>query len=258
MKNHTDAYDRLRRQADEMFGFVVAVCYAMPLLKKEIKTIQRAKIAGFLHRPDYFKHDKSLPDEIQKKGLATYKSKLSAYMLLSSFSYFEDYVTSAISEIINLHGGEAKFMELAKRRVEKFMSTQTAEIKKHKMKLQEPIKRSKAEKYKKHSAELSKLGYRFPSELLSCYGLQLIIEKTKHLKANEIPEILRKGLNMKLDESATRTFHAIRDMRNRLAHGEKVNLSLKRVMDMNSNLRELAKNIDQHLIENFYVIEEYS
>jgi hypothetical protein len=142
---------------------------------------------------------------------------------------------------MDLHGGEAQFMKLAKRRVEHFMSTQSLEIRRHKMKLQEPIKRSKVEKYTKHSAELSKLGYRFPSELLSCYGLQMIIDKTKHLKANEIPEILCNGLNMKLDDSTKKTFHDIRDMRNKLAHGEKVTLSLKDVIEMNSNLRELAK-----------------
>jgi hypothetical protein len=68
MKNHTDAYDRLRRKAEEMFSFAVTVCYAMPLLRQEIKIIQKGKSATFRHRPDYFKYDKSLPDEIRKRG----------------------------------------------------------------------------------------------------------------------------------------------------------------------------------------------
>lgn len=257
MIGHTNAYDRLRHQMQDLFDFAVVVCYAVPLLKRQIKAIKVGKAALSVLRPDYFTHDKSSLDQVQKRTVG-YKSKLASYILLSSFSFFEEYLNSAMHEMIEFHGGVSEFIMLAEKRARRFILSQSNKTKNHKRKLQEPIKTAKIKKYEKHSKALVNVGYRFPTELLSAYGVRMLVEKTNQMKAYEIPDMLQKGLHIELKNNTIETFHNIRDMRNRIAHGEKVRSSLKKVMGMNTYLRGLAKTIDQHLVEHFFVIEKYA
>ena len=260
MKTHTDSYTRLKQQVIELFDFVLGVGYAMPLLKTRIKEIELGKWQKTPLEPDFLKRDSRSPQEIKQKSIANYKSKLSNYLVLSSFSYFEDYVKSVIDEIIEFHGGKTEFVERAKRRSNGFMLAKSADIETHKRKLQEPIKIEppKTEKYKKHTNALLKLGYRFPSELFSAYGLQVFIRKTKSLKVQEIPELLRDALNVGLDEQLVKDYHSIRDIRNRIAHGERIRLSIRKALEIHNKLHKLAIIIDKHLIEYFYIIEEFT
>lgn len=257
MKTHTDAYYRLKRQIEDAFDFAVIVCYAVPLLKRQIKAIEEGKMAPRPFRPDYFVYDKTSREKMREKT-ANYKSALSSYILLSSFSFFEAYVNSAIKELIDFHGGKTEFIAIAERRARKFMSLTSNEIKNHKRRLQEPIKPSKIEKYEKHTKALKDLGYRFPTELFSAYGVLMLIKKLKRLKSHNIPYLLRDGLHMDLDDKTIKEFHKIRDKRNKIAHGTIIRLSLKEVMGMNRYLNDLAQKIDQHLVKYFLVIEKFA
>jgi hypothetical protein len=255
LKSHTDAYDKLRGQAEDLFNFVVVVCYAMPLLKTKVKEVKASGGKTVLHVPDYFVHDKSDIKRIEKEGIAKYKANLASHLVLSSFSFFEDYVNTAIQEIIDFHGGQEKFLELARKQRETSMIHLTAEIKLHKGKLQEPLKKAKNAQYNKHAEALGKLGYMFPTELLAAYGVQVLIKKVGSMKAHEMPEFLRDCFGLKLDRIDIEQFDRIRDYRNKIAHGTKVKLCIREAIEMNSFLRDLALKIDQHLIEHFYVFE---
>lgn len=257
MIRHTIAYKRLRRQIQDLFDFVVVVCYAVPSLRQQIKAIRGGKASRSLLRPDYFVHDRSSLETVEKRAIS-YKSKLSSYVLISSFSFFEDYVKSVMREMIDFHGGDSDFIALGERRAKTFILSPSKAITGHKRKLQEPIKPAKMEKYEKYSKALVDLGYRFPTELLSAYGVRKLVEKASQLRAFDIPDLLQNGIHVELDDKTIETFHNIREIRNRIAHGEKVRLSLKKVMEMNRFLREFARNIDQHLVEHFFIIEKYA
>jgi len=160
--------------------------------------------------------------------------------------------------LIAFHGGSEKFIELAETRASKFIQSISDETKKHKRKLQEPIKLKNAKKYEKHAEILVNSGYRFPTELLSSYGIRMLIQKTKKMKARDIPELLQNGLHMNLNDEKVTKFIQFKDMRNAIAHGKNVRLSMKQVMDVHKFLHELAISIDKHLIEHFFVIEKYT
>lgn len=257
MKAHTDAYFLFKRQVEDLFHFVVVICYAMPSLKRQIKAIREGKTTPSRLRPDFFITDKRSIEKIQEH-IPGYRSKLSSYAFLSVFSFFEAYVNSAVREIIDFHGGDAEFIALAERRAKQLMSSQTLEIQESKRKLQEPIKPAKSKKYEKYSKRLTKAGYRFPSELLSVYGVRMLTKKTNRLRASEIPILLQDCFQMKLSDNTVETFHSIRQERNKIAHGKKARVSLKKIMEMNNYLHSLAVKIDQHLVEHFLVIEKYA
>ena len=257
MINCTIAYSRLKQQVQDLFDFAVAVCYAIPSLKYQIKNKTKGKTATPIIRPDFFVKDQSTPERIAELA-HNYKAKLSSYILLSSFSFFEDYLIRVLNELVAFHGGSEVFIDLAEQRARKYVISLSPEAQKHKRTLQEPIKPSKIGKYQKNTNELLDLNYRFPTELLSAYGVRMLIQKVKNLKSKDIPELLQKGLHMELTNPRIEKFHAIRDMRNKIAHGEKVNLNLRQVMGMHKYLHELSKSIDKHLIEHFFVIEKFA
>jgi hypothetical protein len=252
----TQAYSRLKHQVQGLFDFSVSVCYAMPVFKKHIKELQKDGATTPFPRPDFFYDNSSL--EHLRKRTHNYKAKLASYILISSFSFFENYLISALNELIDFHGGSEKFIDLAETRASKFIQSISDETRKHKRKLQEPIKLKNAKKYEKHAKILVNSGYRFPTELLSSYGIRMLIQKTKKMKARDIPEFLQNGLHMNMSEEKVTKFMEFKDRRNKIAHGEKVTLSMRQVMGIHKFLHELAISIDKHLIEHFFVIEKYT
>ena len=76
------------------------------------------------------------------------------------------------------------------------------------------------------------------------------------LKANDIPDLLNDAFLYKISEDDSTQYHSIRDKRNSIAHGNSDdNLSLGIVIDHNYFLRNLAIDIDQHLLKHFFVLE---
>lgn len=252
MINHTNSYLRFRRQAEEMWDFVVTVCFAVPSLKEQIRLVRTGVVGISLPPPDYFKGQ-----SIQQIRVADYKSKLSRYIVLSSFSFFEAYIIDAIREMIEFHGGTEEFINRAQQKIEESIGSIDGSTQEHKRKLQEPEKPGKELKYLKHSKHLVEAGYKFPSELLSSYGIRSLAERLDNLRSADIPILLSQGLNCEINAER---FHQIRDIRNKLAHGRanEVRLTLKKAIKLNDDLRKFAVKIDKHLTQHFFVLEKYA
>ena len=105
--------------------------------------------------------------------------------------------------------------------------------------------------------ELKESNFTFPSSLLSSLGVKTLIQKIGNLRSVDIPKLLTDGFHMAILDDDISKFHSIRDMRNKIAHGNNPSLALKDVMEMNKFLREFAKSIDSHLFESFFISEEY-
>jgi len=256
MIHHTEAYSRLKIQAEELFNFAVVVCYAVPSLKAQVSAIKQGKIGPNLPKPDYFEDDKTPPEGIQQRT-ANYKLSLAHYTIISSFSFFEAYIKGVVRELIKFHGGDERFIANAERGAKKFLFSDISDIREHKHKLQELPKKGKGDKYVKHSKELLNAGYRFPSQLLSPYGVRAIIKTLKNLRSADIPELLMDGFYFSLDKEG---FDKIRQYRNNIAHGDKdkvKDISLKDAIEFNTELRNIATRFDQHLVEHFFIIEEF-
>jgi hypothetical protein len=253
MITHTQAYLILKKQSQDMFNFSVAVCYAMPALKEQIRLVRNGIGDITLLAPDHFKDSMKLP-EVQARAIG-YKLKLSQYIVLSSFSFFEAYIKTALTEMIYFHGGEDAFIRHAKKKEEQFILSNDAFIMENKRKLQEPEKPLKKQKYLKFSKELVKANYVFPSELLSSYGIRCLVNELKDLRSVEIPHIITSAIHCEIDSER---FHQIRDIRNKIAHGDTdgvKKLTLNKAMKINGDLRNFASKIDRHLVEHFFVLE---
>jgi hypothetical protein len=252
MISNTQAFIKYKTQGETMFNFVVVACYSVPTLRKQIEGIQAGTVTSALSSPDYFKNDNNTPEGLFQKS-ADYTRALASYVLLSGFSYFEAYVIDAVREMITFHGG----IEKMEKRARTFITSTPSHIIAHKRKLQEPIKPSKYQKYQKHTRELMKAGFQFPSDLLSGYGARALERKLDGLKAFEIPNLLQEGLLMTLSKPTLAKYTATRKMRNDVAHGQSVTIELRTAMQACKNLHTLAAQVDKHLVEHYFIIEEY-
>jgi len=62
---------------------------------------------------------------------------------------------------------------------------------------------------------------------------------------------------MNISDSDVLKFHNVREVRNKIAHGEEVNLTIEQVTNMSKDLRGLALEIDQHLLRYYFISENY-
>lgn len=256
MLDNTRAYLRLKEQVQASFDFAVVVCHGIPALKRQISFLEKGVVSS-LPNSDYFPPNQTSPQQLKAQA-SDYKRQLASFLLLSSFSFFEAFVIDAIEEMIDFHGGVDSFINRAESREKKLIApTLSQEAERAKRILSAPSNPHHIQKYKKHSKKLAVEGYRFPSERFSTYGVRMLVQKLANLRPNDIPDLLRFGLHMNLDDKAVERFHSIRDTRNKLAHGENVNLSLRDVSEMNDFLRKFSNLINQHLVQHFFVSERY-
>ncbi len=129
------------------------------------------------------------------------------------------------------------------------------EVRRH---LQDSFSKRKCQKYEKYTQLLKEKNYKFPSELLSSYGVIKLNDELQKLRSVGIPDILSNGLHFALSEKETTNFHRIRGFRNDIAHGRRNDFTVSSAMECNRFLRELAVRIDNHIVTNFFVIEAYS
>lgn len=250
---NTKAYIELRARSQEFLDFVVLACTAVPAVKAQLLSSGTAGLA-----PDYFK---GTPNSAQLLAYAaSYQTPLAAVSVITLFSYFEGYVMAVMKEIIDFHGGEKAFQTTADRRAKAFLTLASPTIENSKKKLQEPAKPKNKGRYQKYSKILASSGYRFPSELMAPYGVRNLIKKAKPrgAKAHEIPDLLRDALCFPLGASDNKRIEAIRDLRNKIAHGGIPPVPLKESMAVGRDLRTVAARIDQHVVEHFFVLEAYA
>lgn len=193
-----------------------------------------------------------------KRHVAKFEASLSAYMLLSVFSFFEAFVKAIIDELIEFHGGIETMIRRAERRDKRFIAKITKEMSIQRYKLREKKKLGRGDRYRKYTRTLEGQGFRFPTETFSSYGVRKFAEDISRLKAHAIPDFLIHALHVPLDPSDVRYFHRIRKIRNDIAHGNTVALDLGEISKVNDLFRRWTLLTEEHLLTNYFIIEDYS
>jgi len=300
MINSTYSYNKLKQEQQGLFDFFILVTHSIPTLSGSIKYIQNIDPNRTLPKPDHFKkgevHIDRLSELINKEvdsnksNTKSYKTNLCKYVLLSSFSFFETYFKSVMEELIIFLGSNlslefiqpSNYKKILEKSVKNILEKQyrfnlsnitkpSKNIKNERNEILGPFQNHKKEQYKHYTNILKTSNYRFPSELLSFYGLNKLMQELQNLKSYSIPYIMKdvlyidisqkinKNVNL-LNQDIKTTFDMIRELRNDIAHGNKINpekLNFKIVLAYNYFLKKIALQIDKQLTKNFFIIEEY-
>lgn len=258
---HTQAFQRLKDETQEVLDFAILVSYAVPYLKHAIKKAQAndealldTKLMPF--RPDNFDRDKIRIGKV-KDSASKYKKEVAKSIRLVGFSYFEVYVGDVILEILAFHAAEKIRQELGSSPA--VSSLEEANKSAH-SKLRESPKKSQRSKYERYQAELAKVGFAMPLDRALILGLDRMKRQAKDYKASQIPTMLTELLGLELTESELNEFVAIRDARNRIAHGRHSgqDVEIPAAIEANHALRELARKIDQHVLEYWLIADPVS
>lgn len=241
----------LKEQIQVSLDFVLLCCHSMPALNAYMKAVEKGE-ADKIPNPDYFE---SLAEHSRlKQIIPNYKKNIGRFLVLSSFSYFESYVSDVIKELFLINGGDKVFLNAVKnKRGDHFKVI--ANLNEKAKKLREVKDKSKTAKYKKIIDELTKSDYKFPSELLAFYGLFQLQEKLGNLKAVDIPNMMENALGVEITTHERSEFNRIRDLRNHIAHGDIREVDLSEAIQINDFFKDFAGKVDQHIVRNFFVIE---
>lgn len=253
MKAHSSAFETYRGLSQSHLDFVVVVCHAVPALRADIALPDQE----FTFQPDYFKGGGNSKDWMSERVLA-YQDELARTTLITAFSYFEAYVKDVLAEIVEFHGGKEPFLSLARERSSRFLSEPPPNLLEYKRKLQDNPEPAKWEKYQKFGRLLDEKGFRFPTDLMSSFGAQFLIQKlskNKGMRAWEIPGILSECLLMNVDKEDLEMFEDARSLRNAIGHGRPPKIELKKALRISSQLHGFAAKVDRHVIEHFLVIQ---
>jgi len=237
--SHTKSFAILKQEAQRTFDFAIVVTYAVPALKYALKDLDPNEPIPFT--PDHF-DSRPIATEKVRHNAKEYKKALSRHIFLSTFSFFEAYFHDILQEIIEFHGAD-NVLETTS--IAKNESMTDAETIKEKRKLQEYFKAGDRDRYASYGRKLHSKGFRFPSTLLSGYGLQKLIELAAgdYIRASEIPPLAKSVLQLELDQTTEiDIFHGYRNVRNRIAHGRagSDDLHLRKAVEANNFLRNLA------------------
>jgi hypothetical protein len=255
--NPTEAYENYRQHSIDLVQFAVMICYAVPALRAQI---QSGASGAQQPHPDFFVHDHSTSADLLAT-ISQYEPRLASNLLRSNFTLFEVYVKSSVREMLDFHGGEDSFMDLARRRSKRFIVSSTLEVEKYKSRLRTRGRLNRLGNHFRHltaTRALVRADYRFPSELLAHYGVKMLVYNLKKLKPSGVRDLLENGLHLELPEAEWARYKAITIMRNQLVHESHTTISILEAVKMSQDLRELAVKIDKHLVEHFFVIERYA
>lgn len=223
----------------------------MPALKGYIKAVEKGSVDK-IPDPDHFK-DIADYDRL-KQIIPNYKKTLGRFLVLSSFSYFESYISDVIDESFLINGGGENFLKAVENKRNNHFEI-IASLNERTKKLREQKKKSKAAKYQNIIDELTEMNYKFPSDLLAFYGLFQVQEKAKNMRAVDIPDVMENAFGFKMEYLEKIELNRIRGIRNNIAHGQITEFNLSEAIQVNQFLRDLAIRIDQHMLRNFFVIE---
>lgn len=263
LNQHTVAYAKWKKQTQDTFDFSVLVCSAVPTLKRNLKLYEKG-IIETLTKPDHYgpageltkeQNDRSLPQLRQKAD--GYKEKLSRYILISNFSFFESYVKDVIDEMVAFHGGPEQFAQSAMTRASTINSAGTQELDEACRKLRGQRNPKNKQRSENATKELKEMGYVFPTDRFSSYGISAFLRSFGNMFAKDIPSILKDGLHMPLQDDEVLQFHNIRDARNTIAHGNSIAVDLTKVTEMCRFLRNIALRLDQHILRHYMISESY-
>lgn len=250
------AYLRFKEQSERLVSFAVLVSYAVPGLVNELSA--PAPRPGAVRRSDFYhKSNTCNPAELLKTA-SGYEQELASYVLLSSFSFFEAFVIGAVEELVDFHGGDVAFQRRSIKRLHERLTIDHKPLQADIAKLRTSEKGKSRDRYRTVSKALASKNFRFPGELLACYGIKSLIEDISKLKAVHIPELLKVAFGVPLTDKEVEEFHKIREERNNVAHGNAGTLDMRKVTSMGLFLRKLAVKTADHLSEHFFVIERYA
>lgn len=263
LNQHTSAYAKWKTQTQDTFNFSVLVCSAVPTLKRNLKLYEKGVI-DTLTKPDHYGPEGDLTKEWNDKAVPLlrvkadgYRGKLSKYVLISNFSFFESYVRDAIEEMVAFHGGLDSFSRSAAARANIIGTTKSEEIEGACRKLRGKKQPNHKQRSIVATNTLKEAGYTFPTDLFAAYGVATFVRSLGNMFAKDIPSILKEGLHLPMTDDEILLFHNIREARNNVAHGHAVSLDLTKVTNMCKFLRTIALRLDQHILRYFMISEEY-
>ena len=254
MITHTAAFKTYRDLSQAHLNFVVLACHSVPFLKTQLQVP-----AAILPTPDHFKGHGNTVQAILG-FIDNYQEELARSTLITVFSYFEAYLKSVLQEVIEFHGGQVQFQKKAKDRAERFFASATTMIEKNKRKLQDAPDPNKRPKYEKYSQLLDEAGFRFPTDLLSHFGVKQLVLKAdekRGFKAYEIPSVIEDALLYPLTVQNKEMLERIRLERNKIAHGEAAGQTLAQSLSDASFLHTLAAKVDDHIARHFLLIQQF-
>lgn len=257
LRRSTKAYQDFKDQMEALWNFGVMICYAVPTLKKNIKAVEENIPNYGIPKNELFTHDQSSPAQLRTLT-KDYKQRLTAYLWLSSFSFFEAFVSGALQELLDFHGGAEAFIASAEKNARLAVTKpHPREVVTSRSRLSGVFAHHKVERYKKHTRILQQQGYSFPSELLASYDIRMLVSKAGELKAAEIPTLLTHGLHFEFSADMLARYERYRKIRNDIAHGTQSAHSLKEAFDVRKNLGILASQVDEHIVANFFIMETF-
>lgn len=253
MISNSKSFSILKQQIQSAIDFSVLCCHAVPSLNAYIKAVEGGS-AKKLPDADHFKGD---PNFGQLRGyIPEYRKNLGKLMFINSFSYFEAYFKSLISEVIEFHGGQDNFVQQSLVRQHDHLSFADSEPAKNSAnKLREYSKPSHKQKYAKHTKTLEHTDFRFPSELFATFGIMELGSNYRDLKASQIPHVAKWCFGVDLNDTELDQFSMYRDLRNNVVHGKTMNVEFNQANAANKFLRAFALKIDKHVTKHFFVIE---
>lgn len=223
-----------------------------PLNNREFKESIIARIG----KDDYKDHRNILKRQsaeyIQNLRECTkdYQKKLASYLYFSLFSYFEAFVGDLVNELID------NFNKLD---IPKYLEeSSNIDFDREIRVLDRAHDPRKIDRYKKYSEELINKGYKEPQHLIFSSMLDILKASNENMKANDIPDFLKKFFFFELSESDNEVYHSLRSNRNSLGHGgTSFTPTLKSVIDANKFFKRISKEIDSHVTRNFMNLNNF-
>lgn len=181
---------------------------------------------------------------------ADYQKKLASYLFFSLFSYFESFIGDISNEVLeNLeHINVSKYLK----------DTEAIDTAKEEKILDTKFDPRKKDRYSKFSKELIQKGYKEPEQLIFSSMISMLKSSIESLKANDIPEFLKKSFYFELNKSDNTTYHNLRDNRNSLGHGgTSFSPNLKDVIEANKFFKRISKEIDSQISKNYLGLNNF-
>ncbi|MEX0721472.1 MAG: HEPN domain-containing protein [Balneolaceae bacterium] len=242
----------LKEHSQSILDFSVLVCTAVPQLRHALNE-HESDPSVFIASNSHFRESHE-PYSTERRTLTKYKAIQGANLLLSNFSFFESFFFNLIDEIIEFHCCEEEFLNHVKSHIAKEVTLDESDNR-NLSKLRKSYEIGKRERYRKYTELVKPTDIIWPSERLALYGAHQMISNRKRWKSVDIPKLCRNLLAFDIEEETEGKFHNIRDERNNIAHGKRLSYDLQKATEANYFLYKFAKDIDEHVVKTFFIIE---
>lgn len=246
----TKSLSNLKSQTQQMLDFAVLVTIAAPHLSIELhKKIMTPEIQ--ISEGNVFKPSRD-PYSTAKRAIRSYEGVMGATLFTSAFAYFESYFFAAIKEVIDFHGGNIEFQKL----IRGHLSTRpSSDIDIELNSLREKYKPRRNDRYRNASRNLRDKKVIWPSSRFMLFGFTEVVRQSKKWKAHEVLTLAIDLLNVDIDDGERSRFNQLREDRNDIAHGRKLDYDLPKAIDASQFFRGLADKIDRVVVSDFMIVE---